>query len=160
MLKEVEVNPRHRLHTLLYIYQRHKAKHQSSRSCPSPKCVTKMAALQSYVHYHWSSVSFMGPPGGDCVAGPRECRQLGHCGHLTRECWTVPADRAGGDDFSQDDGGRVEEGPGPAEHVPCPHISIPCNSQDTAHGQHVQYVWGNKLLENFGIETCDQIVTE
>ena len=25
-------------------------------------------------------------------------------------------------------------------NIPCPHISIPCSSQYTAQGQHVQYV--------------------
>ena len=49
------MNLRNRLLTLLDIYHRCKAKQQCNRSCPSPKSVTKMVALQSYVLYQGSS---------------------------------------------------------------------------------------------------------
>ena len=171
MLKEAEVNPSHRLHTLLDTYQRHKAI-EGGVTAAKQQVLMFTQECDKMVALHQRALS--------SISGP----QLAKWGQevsvlleqvIVNSCNTVVnfLENAGQREllgqYQQTEqelmtgvkrlGDEVKRA---LDQLNMYHAltSLYPAAARTQHRVNMYSLWGNKLLENFNTETCDQIASE
>jgi len=171
MLKEAEVNPGHRLHTLLDIYQRHKAI-EGGAVAAKQQVLIFTAECDKMVALHQRALSSISGPQlakwGQEVAVLLEQANISSCNtvctflenagqrellgqYQQTEQELLTGTRRLGDEVKR-----------ALDQLNMYHAltSLYPAAGRNQHRVNMYSMWGNKLLENFSTETCDQIATE
>ena len=169
MLKEAEVNPGHRLHTLLDIYQREKTL-AAAVSAARQQVVAFTGECDKMIVLHQRARA--------SISGPQLAKWGGETRVLVEQVSSAATvqtflENAGQRDllgqYSQTEqevlGGlaRLGEEVGRTLDKLNMYHAITNLYPATATSQHrvnMYSIWGSRILENFNIETCDQIAAE